>query len=412
MNLPPTTGAHAVPSGNSQISLLLATVFLAFLAQMTLNPVIAPLAREVGLAEWQIGVTISAAAAMIVLSSQFWGRRSQSWGRKPVLVTTLSISTITMAAFTVVAMLGMQGIIPVAILFALFVLLRGFLFGSVLSAISPTAQAYIADLTHDQATRTRGMAGMGAMQGVAMIVGAVIGGLLSIFGLLAPIAVSPLLLALAAILVITKLRPDAKHTLIAKPAKVKILDRRTWPYLVAGFGMFTALGFMQILMGFIVQDRFSLSPEQTGLFTGGSLLAAGIGMLLAQGVIVPRSGWRPVRLLRTGSAIAVAGFALLIPDLGVPVLIFATFLTGLGLGIAGPGYTAGASLQVEREEQGSLAGLVGATNGLTFMIAPVLSTVLYGVWPPLPLIVGALVMSFVVLFVTFHPRFRTALARD
>lgn len=412
MSTPPTTGAHAVPAGNSQISLLLATVFLAFLAQMTLNPVIAPLAREVGLAEWQIGVTISAAAAMIVLSSQFWGRRSQSWGRKPVLVTTLSIATITMAAFTVVAMLGMQALIPVAILFALFVLLRGFLFGSVLSAISPTAQAYIADLTHDPATRTRGMAGMGAMQGVAMIVGAVIGGLLSIFGLLAPIAISPLLLALAAILVITKLRPDAKHTLIAKPAKVKILDRRTWPYLVAGFGMFTALGFMQILMGFIVQDRFSLSPEQTGLFTGGSLLAAGIGMLLAQGVIVPRSGWRPVRLLRTGSAIAVAGFALLIPDLGVPVLIFATFLTGLGLGIAGPGYTAGASLQVEREEQGSLAGLVGATNGLTFMIAPVLSTVLYGVWPPLPLIVGALVMSFVVLFVTFHPRFRTAPARD
>ena len=53
----------------SQIPLLLATVFLAYLGQMTLNPIIAPLAREVGLAEWQVGVTISTAAVMVVSSA-------------------------------------------------------------------------------------------------------------------------------------------------------------------------------------------------------------------------------------------------------------------------------------------------------------------------------------------------------
>ena len=50
------------PAPRPQIPLLLSAVFLAYLAQMTLNPIIAPLAREVGLAEWQVGVTISAAA--------------------------------------------------------------------------------------------------------------------------------------------------------------------------------------------------------------------------------------------------------------------------------------------------------------------------------------------------------------
>ena len=40
-----TADAQAKP----QISLVLATVFLAYLGQMTLGPVIAPLAREVGL---------------------------------------------------------------------------------------------------------------------------------------------------------------------------------------------------------------------------------------------------------------------------------------------------------------------------------------------------------------------------
>ena len=76
---------------SSQVGIVLATVFLAYLGQTTLNPVIAPLSREVGLAEWQIGFTISVAAVMVVLTSQIWGRRSQSWGRKPVLIAALAI---------------------------------------------------------------------------------------------------------------------------------------------------------------------------------------------------------------------------------------------------------------------------------------------------------------------------------
>ena len=74
----------------SQVGVVLTAVFLAYLGQTTLNPVIAPLSRDIGLAEWQVGVTISVAASMVVLASQFWGRRSQSWGSKSVLVAAMS----------------------------------------------------------------------------------------------------------------------------------------------------------------------------------------------------------------------------------------------------------------------------------------------------------------------------------
>ena len=84
---------------SSQVGVVLSAVFLAYLGQTTLNPVIAPLSREVGLAEWQIGLTISVAAVMVVLTSQSWGRRSQSWGRKPVLVAALGTCAVTMALF-------------------------------------------------------------------------------------------------------------------------------------------------------------------------------------------------------------------------------------------------------------------------------------------------------------------------
>lgn len=398
----PTAPAALAP----QIPLLLGTVFLAYLGQMTLNPIIAPLAREVGLAEWQIGMTISVAALMVVLSSQFWGRRSQSWGRKPVLVVSLALAVAAMVGFAVVSAAGMRGLLPAGLLFALFILLRGVAFGSTLAAIAPTAQAYIADVTPDEATRTKGMAGIGAVQGVSMIGGAVVGGALAGFGLIWPIAAVPVLLAAALALVALRLRREPRHELIPDPARVRPTDTRVWPFLLAGFGMFTALGFMQVLMGFVVQDRLALTAEATGVVTGGALLAAGVGMVTAQAVIVPKSGWRPGTLLRVGTAVAAVGYVLLIPNLGLWPMIVAIMLIGLGLGIAMPGYTAGPTLFMRRDEQGSLAGLIGATNGLTFIIAPTASTLLYGSWQPLPIIIGAVLMALIFCFVLLHPRFR------
>lgn len=389
-----------------QIPLLLSAVFLAYLAQMTLNPIIAPLAREVGLAEWQIGVTISAAAVMVVATSQFWGRSSQSWGRKPVLVAALALAAASMAAFALVAAAGMRGALTGGALFALFVLLRGVGFGTALAAVPPTAQAYIADVTPDEATRVKGLAGVGAVQGIAMMAGAVLGGALAGFGLLTPLAVVPILLAIGLAVVAFGLRREPRHELIVDPPRVRVGDARVWPFLLAGFGMLTSLGCVQVIAGFIVQDRLALDAAATGLVTGGSLLAAGLGMVLAQTVVVPRTGWAPPRLLRVGSAIAAVGFVVLIPSAGPVPLVVAMALIGLGLGIAMPGYAAGPSLLMLREEQGGLAGLIGATNGLTFVVAPTVSTALYGVWEPLPVIVGAAVMASVWVFVMVHPRFR------
>lgn len=389
-----------------QVTVVLAAVFLTYLGQMTLNPVIAPLSREIGLAEWQVGVTISIAAIMVVISSQFWGRRSQSWGRKPVLIAAMITATGAMTLFVLLVQLGMQGLLTGTLLFVLFVLFRGVLFGTAIAAVGPTAQAYIADVTTTEEARVKGMAGVGAVQGIAMVSGAVVGGTLSGISIMTSVTAVPILLFIGVILVTVVLRREPKTELIPDPISISPRDSRVWPFLVAGFGMFTGLGFIQVIAGFIVQDRFGLDAEATGLATGGSLLAAGAGMILAQGLIVPKTGWSPRTLLRVGTFIATAGFVTLAFDGGMPLLLCALLLIGVGLGIAMPGYTAGPTMLMEREEQGGLAGLIGATNGLTFVIAPTASTALYAIWPPLPIIVGGTIMAIVCLFVLTHPRFR------
>jgi hypothetical protein len=55
---------------------------------------------------------------------------------------------------------------------------------------------------------------------------------------------------------------------------------------------------------------------------------------------------------------------------------------------------------------GGLAGLAGATTGLTFVVAPTAGTALYGLSTTLPIIVGAAIMGAVTVFVLAHPRFR------
>lgn len=395
---------HTSPA--TQVRIIMLVVFLAFAAQMTLNPVIAPLSREVHLAEWHVGFMVSIAAIMVVITSQFWGRRSQSWGSRPVLVVALTILTIAMVIFTVVYALARSGQLPPAWTLPLFVLTRGVLFGGALAAVFPTAQTFITRVTSSEAARVKGMAGIGAVQGLAMIAGAVVGGLLAGISLFLSIASVPVILAIGLGIAFVMLPNHEPGITIPKPPRISPFDHRVGPFLLAGFGMFTSLGFTQFVTGFLIQDRFQLDVNTTGMVSGLSLLVSGITMIIVQAIVIPRLNWSPTALLRAGTAIGVLGFGLLLIHGPIWLVVLASATVTFGIALAMPGYTAGPTLLMDPEEQGGLAGLIGATNGLTFVIAPTLSTSLYAIWPDLPIMIAGGVLFLVFLMVSLHPRFR------
>ncbi len=372
---------------------------------MTLSPVIPPLSRELKLEEWHIGLMISIAALMVVATSQFWGRRSQSHGRRPVLITALVGLVVAMICFTGFSAAGMSGLLTGIPLLLGLLITRGFLFGGSLAGVVPTAQAFIANVTTTETARVKGMAGIGSAQGLALVVGSVVGGVLAKFGLLVSIGAVPFLLLGALGLAFFVLQPEERTALIQDPPRISPLDHRVTPFLLAGFAMFMALGFIQFLAGFLIQDRYGLDGETTGLMTGLTVLCAGVMMIISQAMIVPRSNWSPTTLLRVGIGIGLigcVGFALHGP---IWLLMASVGVIGGGIGMAMPGYTAGPSLLLTQEEQGSLAGLIAATNALTFVIAPIASTSLYGIWPDLPAYIGVGIMVLALVLVLFHPRF-------
>lgn len=70
---------HPTAEGSLAFPVLLTGVLAAFTAQQVLMPVLAPLAREVGLAELQLGLVISLAAAMLVVAAPIWAAPAPRW---------------------------------------------------------------------------------------------------------------------------------------------------------------------------------------------------------------------------------------------------------------------------------------------------------------------------------------------
>ena len=124
--------------------------------------------------ESQIGLTSTSYALAQFLAAPVWGRLSERYGRKPILLVGVSGFGVGFVGLGVVAELGARGVIHGVALVATLVAVR--LAGGLLSSATiPTAQAWAADLT-DRENRTRGMAMIGAAFGLGIVFGPVIGG--------------------------------------------------------------------------------------------------------------------------------------------------------------------------------------------------------------------------------------------
>jgi alkylation response protein AidB-like acyl-CoA dehydrogenase len=103
-------------------------------------------------------------------------------------------------------------------------------------------------------------------------------------------------------------------------------------------------------------------------------------------------------LILWGALIAAAGLVgtMLSYDLYGITIGFA--LASLGFGFTRPGFTAGASLAVPLAEQGSVAGVITAANGISYVLAPTIGIALYGFNHDLPFAAFALLLLGLAVF--------------
>jgi MFS family permease len=373
---------HSHPNNDlAKRTLLLAAGAMGF-AQTVLFAILAPLGREVGLIEVQIGAIISASSLTLFLVSPLWGRASDVWGRRKILLIGLfgySVGTIMFASVFQAALLGY--LIPVTALVLLIV--TRVANATVMAAVSPSANAYMADITTVE-DRIKGMGAIGAAGNIGSILGPAIGGLLASISLLTPLYFSVFLTLAAAVLTLYALPELPKPTVIKKQPRLKYTDPRIFPLVVAGVFLFMGFAIVQQTIAFRFQDELGLSGIDTAKVVGISLMFSAAAALLVQLLLIPRLSVRPFVLLRISMPMMMIAFAMMALGHTQNMYILSMCVLGLGMGLAGPGFMAGASIAVSSDEQGAVAGVAGSCPPLGFTVGPLLGTYLYSIDGALP----------------------------
>ncbi|MEO6581033.1 MAG: MFS transporter, partial [Sphingomicrobium sp.] len=178
----------------------------------------------------------------------------------------------------------------------------------------------------------------------------------------------------------------------SRGARVKWNDPRIRRWVIAGVASGHAQAASLTCIGFYVIDRLAIPPSGSeGPISIVMMAGAGAG-LAAQWGLIPRLGLAPGSLVRWGTLIAAAGLGVIIVATDLYGLVLGFALSSLGFGFTRPGFTAGASLAVSLSEQGSVAGVITAANGIAFVAAPGLGMLVYGLDQRLPFLAGVVLL--------------------
>lgn len=371
----------------ARLILLTALISVGF-GFTVLFAILGPLGREVGMSELQISSIIAASSLVVFLASPRWGRLSDRWGRKRVMVIGLFGYACGNFLFASVFHLTLIGaLLPLA--GYLLLMLTRVMHASVMSAIMPASSAYMADIT-SVATRTKGMGAVGAANNFGSILGPALGGLLAGITLLTPLWVASAVAITTALFVIfllpdiPKVAPSTGQSRGTASQKLGYFDPRILPYIIVGALMFMGMALVQQTLAFRFQDVLGLTAVETAQTFGIAMGCSAAASLVSQIGLMQRINLTPFQWLRVALPILAIAFACLALADTRNLMITAMVLQGAGMGLAGPAFMAGASLAVAPHEQGAVAGIAGSCGPLGFTVGPLLGGFFYQISPDLP----------------------------
>lgn len=390
-------------------------IFLDILGFSLVLPFLAEEARTTfGTTELVGTLLASIYSFMQFLFVPVWGRVSDRFGRRPVLLWSV--------AATAAGMLGLA----LALLYArsiawLFVARAA---SGIATANLGTASAYIADVTRPE-DRSKGMGLIGVAFGLGFIIGPAIGGILSVIAIGGRTGAVPCLVAASLSLVnlawtyfglreslpperrakegrsLSPLNLAAARDAFARPGVANAI--------FVNFAITISFTVLDQTFRFFNKDLFGMSALDTGF------LLAFIGVVAAfvqGGVIRPLSKRVDEgTLIRFGTAIqaiAFVGFALS-PSIGKPMLYVAGALLALGNGMTQPSVGAFISKRADPRAQGATLGTNQSAASLARMFGPSLGGGLYSaVGPRSPYVLGAIGMAIAMFVALRTPRDRSA----
>ena len=369
------------------------TVFIDLLGFGIVLPILPLYAEQCGAKPNEATLLVAIYSLMQFLFAPLWGSFSDRYGRRPVLLLTLSGS--------VIAYLGL------GIANSLWILFVARSLAGVMAGNIATAQAYIADIT-TPANRARGMGMLGAAFGLGFILGPAIGGILTgsdqqnpNFHLPSLFAAGLSLLALLCALTLLpeSLHPDIKAKIKAHPHYHKqllnlleVLQRPQLRRLVGIYFLVTfAVASMDSTLALWTKQQLNWGPQQT------SYLFAFMGIVstIIQGGLIGllRKRFGEIKLLVFGISALGLGLLLISFSKSLPLLFAGITLLAGGISFSSPVLNSLISQMTAAEQQGQTLGVANSSSALARIGGPTwagFSFMAFG--SSSPFLSGALVM--------------------
>jgi MFS family permease len=340
------------------------------------------------------------------LMAPVWGRLSDRYGRKPILLVSLG--------FSVASYLWLANADALWMLFAAR-LLSGAGAGNITAA-----QAYIADVT-PPARRAKGMGVIGAAFGLGFTIGPAIGGYIAgdhpgIAELARPAfgaaGLSALAFALTLIRLPESLPPEARSG-IARPGRL-VLARAAFKrpalrqLILLLFVTVAAFAGMESTFALWAERAFGWGPKTVGytFFYVGIVLAAMQGGLV--GKLVERFG--EARLVTAGAGIIALGLIAVPFSISVTPLLVAMAFLAIGMGLLNPSINGLLSLHAAADEQGGILGVAQSGSSLARIVGPAIAGQFFdALGRNAPYYLSAALMVGVTLLALRIPRARPAM---
>ena len=358
------------------------------------------LAKHFGAEPSTITLVGTTYALMQFIFAPVWGTLSDRFGRKPVLLATLTLTGVGHLAFASATSL--------AGLFAARAL------AGVGAANISAAQAVLAD-THAPHERSRAMALIGAAFGLGFIFGPLLGGLLFKLGVWAPALFAAGLAGANLVFValrVPETRTATNTTSSHRSKLVELLraDRSLRPLILTTFLSMTAFAMMEQTIGLYIESVWVHSQGGAGMreavsLTTYFLVVVGVTAIAVQGYFVRK--WLKTRaeitLCRAGLIMTTISLSL-IPILGsvgsFPLFLLAAVTLAFGSGMFNPSMAGLVSISSSDDTQGLGLALNQSSQALGRIVGPSAAGALFAVATPAPFVLGAVLTVGAMLMLT------------
>ena len=386
----PAPSPASAPRRGSTLPIVFSVIIIDLIGFGIVIPILPAYAKTLGASAGILGVLLAIHAALQFLFAPVWGRLSDRYGRRPIMLFTIA------GTGSALLMLGLAETITGLFLARLL--------SGLFSANISVATAYVADVTAES-ERTRWMGMVGASFGIGFILGPALGGLLHPYGAGIPAFFAAGLAAANFVWAAFSLsEPERHEQRTTKRAGLRAALSDPVVARLCAINLIFTIGVAQLESVFFywMSDQFGYNVREVAYI----LVAMAVVMASIQG-----GGIRPLvkhlgekRMLVGGLVLMAVAFPLIPGIHAVGLLMIPLALSALGRAIAQPPMSSIISMRGEASGRGELMGVFQSSAALARIFGPLIAGFLYDFWSPSPFfLAGTLFAAGALLSLSLTP---------